>query len=549
MSKKRRIDVLERALEATTNEVQLLQWPYFCISTDHIDDTEMEYSETVRAHGQEITRNWVVRCHSSFGWPGQLEANVWRSIEHIMHCQRAVGVLTNPIVTTLSEIRRYMPGKSRGGSNLKAVIKAIKCLAHTKVDADFFYDAKEKLPRNASFSLVEEWEFVPNRRPDGAQRLEKTKLFINPNVFDNIAVGYVRPLDRGFRDNLRRWLAKRLYELLGVKFYALRKTRNPYRTRYKRLCGLLGCKQQRKFSKAKLILGRAHCELQESGFLSKVEWYSCKDDTGDWVIHYWPGWRAMAEWSRGHFKQAEIAKPLLVEALPETEAEPKWVEELEPDESGIVVEVVSTKTHDELEEKKGQKPIGLEEGVVIAAFERATGERRRMRKLSEAERALLDEWRLAGLDEGDITAGVWRVMKQERERSRRMGRSPREIWSLDYCAWAIWEAFEDRQQRYQQERETRRVEEKPRVDVGQLMLFEYSHVEEWPAVCAQLRMRLSPQNYARWIDGILGSRLDGTKLRLIVPDPFFREYLLDNYGKELMEEFGATEVEVEVADE
>lgn len=533
-------EVLTRATEMTTNEVQLLQLPYFCISTDNPTDTRAEYKEIVRTQDHEITRHWIVRSHLDFGWPGELEANVWRSVEHIMHLQRDIGVLTNPVITTLSEIRRYMPSKNKGGKNLKTVIKAIKCLAHTKIDSNFFFDAKQQIRRNVSFSLINDYAFdqQQNRRDDKSV-IEKTRLYIHHDVFDNIAAGYVRPLDRGFRDDLRKWLARRLYEFLGVKFYGLRRTHQPYRVRYSRLCALLGCKQQQHFSKARQILGRAHKELQETGFLMRVEWYPCKADCQDWVLHYTPGWRAMAEWSREYFKKSNLAQPLLVEVLPKTASEPAWVEELRSDESEIIAEVIT----DQPEESEEI----LNEGSLIEAFERATGERRRMHKLSEAEQELVKEWRTSGLDLNDIMTGVWRAMQRETELARRVGRPPHQIWSLDYCAWAIWDVFEERQRRCQQEKEERQQmqQNKHHEEERQLRLFEYTHVAEWPEICERLRTRLSPENYSRWIGGILGSRREGETLHIVVPDPFFREYFLDHYAQHLLQESGADALEVE----
>ena len=600
--KKEKIEILQKAQEITTNEVQLLQWPYFCVSTAQPSDTQVEYTELLNLNGSELRRRWVVRCHDNFGWPGQLEADVWRSVEHIMHKQRESGMLSNPVVTTLGQIRRYMPSKWRGGSNLKLIVKAIKCLAHTIVECDFFYDAQEKVSRNASFSLIHEWRFDHKRKENGKDVLEKTKLLIHPDVFNNIAAIHVRPLDRGFRDELRSWLAKRLYEVLGVKFYALRKKKVPYCTRYSRLCALLGCKRQHYLCHAKLIIGRAHKELQEQKFLGKVEWYPCARDTRDWVLHYWPGERAVNEWDNKYFKQVvNFADPIFVESLPETGQDPVWMEQLESDESSVVVDVVSgnnerkrsgnksnrttknaasnresskenkksTSAHksqplsktsnsrpvpDEIESaqidtnREIHKKTKLSEEAVVAVFEQMTGSSRRMTKLSEAERKLLNSWMDAGVTIDIIVSGISQVLQIEKDRSIRTGEDIRSIWSIDYCAWSVWDVFSKKLRCYEDNSVVKN--QKDNVEEHVVPIQEencaYEHINEWSKVCLHLEDWLAPKNYAQVIQKILASRLEHGTLHLVVSDPYWRDYIFETYQTHLLEASGADALEIEV---
>lgn len=565
------ISVLQKAKEITTNEVQLLQWPYFCVSTAHSNDTEFAYTELLKLHGGEIKRRWVVRCHDTFGWPGQLEADVWRSVEHIMHLQRERGTLSNPVITTLGQIRKYMPGRWRGGRDLKLIVKAIKCLTHTRVDCDFFYDARQKISRNASFSLVHEWMFERRRKPDGTEVLEKTKLLIHPDVFNNIAAAHVRPLDRGFRDGLSSWLGKRLYEVLGVKFYALRKKEVPYRTRYSRLCALLGCKRQRYLSYAKRILGRAHKELQESEFLGQVEWYPCTTDPKDWVIHYWPGERARREWTSEYFQRGDFSIPLFMEDLPTTDSEPVWMEGLQSDETQTTAEVVSRvfdnpESRGRLPSAQAQAQIGsappvastpagdgpavgeLTDEAVITTFERVTGSSRRMRSLSEAERAHLQSWREAGVTLEVVEAGIHRVLERASEGDRSLGRISCSVWSLDYCAWAIREVYEERLRVDEGRNRQREVEclRRAAADNRAKRSKTYAHMTEWTAVCERLKSWLTPRNYTQVTRGIVSSRLNEKTLELVVCDPYWRDHILGTYRSYFLEASGAEALEVEV---
>ena len=569
--KKEKIEILQKAKEITTNEVQLLQWPYFCVSTAQPNDTQVEYTEILKLHGNEIRRRWVVRCHDDFGWPGQLEADVWRAVEHIMHIQRENGTLSNPVVTTLSEIRRYMPGKWRGGNNLQLTIKAIKCLTHTMVECDFFYDAHEKISRNASFSLIHEWRFDKRIISSGKEVLGKTKLLIHPDVFNNIAAVHVRPLDRGFRDGIRSWLAKRLYEVLGVKFYALRKKKVPYRTRYSRLCALMGCKRQKYLSQAKQIFGRAHKELQKSHFIGKIEWYSCTTDKNDWVVHYWPGERAVNECKNEYFNMEEIANPLFVEKIPKTGSNPVWLEQTNSDESAATVKIVSRFIEDSSNEgsdrnRADKEALSLNGDLsetdvssqcsdehkltvdeVIVAFEKTTGSTRRISGLSEAENELYQRWNDLGVTIDVVVEGIKRVMTLENELSRKSGRKNRSIWSLDYCAWAIWDVFNKKNQAsLTKDEHVSFCDPQTNKKYPSKDDYSYNHAIEWENICVYLKKWLAPKNYAQVIKEIISSRVEDKTLYLVVSDLYWKDRIFDVYETHLIEAFGTEVLEIEV---
>ena len=557
--KKKEIENLQRAKEITTNEVQLLQWPYFCVSTAQPNDTEVEYTEILKLNGSEIKRRWVVRCHDSFGWPGQLEADVWRSVEHVMHQQREIGVLSNPVVTTLGQIKRYMPSKWRGGTDLKRIINAIKCLSCTMVECDFFYDAREKISRNASFSLIHEWRFDRKLRKDGKEVIDRTMLLIHPDVFNNIAAFHVRPLDRGFRDCLKSWLAKRLYEVLGVKFYALRKKNVPYRTRYSRLCALLGCKRQKYLSQAKQIFGRAHRELQKNNFLEKVEWYRCTTDHRDWVIHYYPGRRAVSEFSASYFGIEKTNDPVFVEKLPEIEQKPVWMEQIDSDESSATVDVISGCAKKEVaSSRKGslyEKNIGISNldlssdkehelslKLVLENFEKITGEKRRTSGLSDAERKLLSMWKDAGVTLDIISSGIKKVVELEEKSAKMTGKPVRSIWSIDYCAWAVWELFGKTlhvNNIVQDKEKTEKKEENNQL---------YEQADGWEQICSNLKEWIAPKNYEQLIKEIVSSRIDGKTICLVVSDPYWMDCILSTYKNHFINASGADDLIIDVND-
>ena len=562
-------DLMIRAIQMTTNEIQLLQMPYFCISTEKKNSTKVEYNDKIKANGKNVNRQWIVRSHQDFGWPRELEASVWRAIEHIMHNQRQVGMLKNPVVTTLSEIRQYMPSKCKGGRNLKTIVKAIKCLAHTKVESNFWYRADARLSASASFSLINNYFFKTRIQKNGIEVISQTDLEIHNLVFANIISGYVRPLDHGYRIRLKKWLSRRLYEILGIKFFGLRKTKYTYNIKYSQLCLLLGSQRQLKFSYAKRILSRAHSELLKSGFLLKVEWCQCKFEKKNWVLRYWPGPRARSEWNKDYFKYVEDVNPVRTTEYPEVIEEPVWTEVLVESTPEIIIEAepsqpkvsvaelqgdISKKLTEENNEHIIKNKVLLTEDVVVKIYEKVVG-RRKMPTLSENEQALVDKWNKAGVTPVDVEKGLNGVIHQESVKAKHTGRTPCPIWSLSYCEWGVWAAFDSRQKAEERqknlEKEQAEIEENKRKRLEKEAALEekrksYTHIPQWAEIQEKYQKSINAENYEKIIRIILSSRWNNETLHLLMSDSFASLWFEDNYLDKLIELSGAKKVELEI---
>ncbi|RMF92550.1 MAG: hypothetical protein D6736_03280 [Nitrospinota bacterium] len=450
--------VARRALCLTTAEVYLQQYPLFCLTPNKPTDTRITYTEHYREAGVSVTRTWSVYTHPEFGWPGEHEAEVWRALEHIIHLRQAAGKLENPITTSFAEIRKYMSGKGYGGTDVERIKHSLGCLGSTKVENNLYCYDSGKTNQCAAFTVIASLAYLTKELPDGREIIDRVRIELPDELFESICNRHVRPLDKGFRDGLRHWLARRLYELLGVKFYALRRKRQPYRTRYLRLCGFLGSKPQPRLSWAKRILGRAHQELLKVGFLEQVEWHEVMGEKRDWVLSYWPGPVARREWSKEYWLEEDVLELLAVERLPEIELEPVWVEELRDDEGAIEGEVVSDCPEEEPSghelEVSGTPPVlppqqdeaeEAEEAyarMAVQAFEQATGRHRRLAGLSKAERKCLAQWREAGVEARDILKGVELAQKEAKSWS---GGGGGKIVSLAYVRGQVLDESRERQ--------------------------------------------------------------------------------------------------------
>lgn len=481
--------IIEKALSATTAEVHTHQYPIFHLTPNKPTDSRITYTETVRQDGETLTRKWAVSIQPYYGWPGQHEAEVWRAIEHIIHIRRLAGTLKNPLFTSFSEIRDHMSGKGHGGSAVARIKHSLGCLGSTKVESDLFYHSDTRIRAGAAFSLLASVLYYYKDLPGGRRLIDKVSIGLPEELFINIQNRHIRPLDKGFRDGLDRWIAKRLYELLGIKFFALRKKAEAYRTRYSRLCGLVGITQQRYLSRARQVLGRAHEELAREGFLSKVEWFAVSGEEKDWVLSYWPGDRARAEWQQEFWTEHEAPTLLLVDKLPPTDPEPAWVDELSPNETSVLAQLDSDEPpllHEplipaEVEVLEGLDPVGVRQPsgsrrkplgspalspespaaslelpkpsaspssyaqAAIEAFERAIGKHRRLAKLTEAEHAALAKWEANGVTTQDIEQGIRQALLEQKRLSAQDGKR-RDVASLAYASGAVLDAAAKRQE-------------------------------------------------------------------------------------------------------
>jgi hypothetical protein len=122
---------------------------------------------------------------------------------------------------------------------------------------------------------------------------DTNSLYLGSWYLVNLNALYVTLLDTHYRRSLTSTLARRLYEILGVKFYGLRAAQAPFlRYTYSTLCALLPVKRYRYRSDAQRQLEAAHQELIATGLLERVEWYPTPSTTPEWYVHYFPGPRA-----------------------------------------------------------------------------------------------------------------------------------------------------------------------------------------------------------------------------------------------------------------
>jgi len=274
------------------SEVNFLLLPFFSLSRqDAAEKEKMEYKKEVnRGEGKEVI-SWEVSASSKYGYPGPFDKKVYKAVEEII--TRKGFPIENPIEFSLYEIIKLIGRDNIGGRDYRQVRWSLEKLTATtiKSEGSFYLKGRRKYLDDV-FSLFSRITFTGEERKNG-ERAENNYLYVNSWFLENINEFYLRPLDYQFYKQLNGEISKRLYELLGVKFFRIIQDGKPaIRFNYKTLTQLIPIRRQKYLSKAKQILSPAHSELSEKNFLRQVKWERKRDG---FLIYYLPGEKSYEE--------------------------------------------------------------------------------------------------------------------------------------------------------------------------------------------------------------------------------------------------------------
>lgn len=305
-------------------EVNLLKFPFFALTTkDIFNRKKTEFSTVVERGDEKLEIKWKVSSDPEYGYPGPFEKKVHRAMEQMF--DKMDLPLANPITFSTYKLCKIM-GISIGGRQYKRVKDALLCIKTTSIRSKgTFYQKKRKKWVDDIFNLYDRIVFKGEQLGDG-EVAETNYLYLNDVYLESLNARYVKPLDYSYYRSLETNIAKRLYELLGVKFFGIYSSELNYiRYRYSTLCKLLPLKRQRYPSYARRQFESAHKELVESDFLEGVEWEGTKADR-DWLIHYFPGSRVEDEIERNLPSASEKDDVFLTEGQKASVS--SWISEL-----------------------------------------------------------------------------------------------------------------------------------------------------------------------------------------------------------------------------
>jgi hypothetical protein len=280
-------------LRLVRSEVNFLTYPFFCLDKRwHTDRLKIEYHRTLdRGEGREEIA-WRVLAHQEYGLPGPFDWELHKAIEAIIN-ERGFPV-RNPIPFSMRDVCRRM-GITYSGRTAEAIKAAFLRITSTMVESKrTFYSKPKKRWLEDNFHLYDRVVYRGDELPDSAVPADTNYLFLGSWYLENLNALYVSLLDPHYRRSLSVALARRLYEILGVKFYGLRAPKAPgLRYAYSTVCALLPVKRYRYLSDAHRQLDPAHQELIATGFLTRVEWQTVAGTPPEWYLHYFPGRHAL----------------------------------------------------------------------------------------------------------------------------------------------------------------------------------------------------------------------------------------------------------------
>ena len=292
--------------ELTKAEVNLLLLPVFFLSRKGKKE-RIEYRAELLRDGERAQILWHVYPGPA-GPLGPFEKDVFRAMERLI--LRRPFPIENPIPFTIYEVTKLMGISSHSGKNYLAIKSALMRISQVTVHSKHaFWSKRRRAWVEDVFHLYERIFFEGEQLPDG--RIAETNLlWLGSWYLDSLNAFYLRPFDYRFYRSLESPVAKRLYEILGLKFQgAKERGEECVRFRYSNLCQLLPITRQPFLSKAQEKMAPAHKELTEASFLVGVEWLPVRGE--DWVVRYWPGGRALRDLEELHHR---------------TEWQPSWTE-------------------------------------------------------------------------------------------------------------------------------------------------------------------------------------------------------------------------------
>lgn len=268
-------------------EVNMISLPFFLLTNrdgHKRADTVYEFEEQVG--NETVRRVWRVTGSNRFGHPAPYDKNVFRAIEAIIDSQGYPA--QNPVEFTTYELLKKM-GEPLGGRQYAMVRQSIDRIVATTIIAEkIFWRKAHKKWHSDTFHIYDRCVHQ-GEQLDGGRIAEKNYLYLNSLYVESINARYVKPLDYEYYKSLERPMAKRLYELLGYKFYgAIKNDRDTLIYHYNTLCQLLPMKEQPYLSLAKRCLTPAHEELLRTRFLAEATWRG-------WKVYYTAGPRMLSE--------------------------------------------------------------------------------------------------------------------------------------------------------------------------------------------------------------------------------------------------------------
>ena len=318
--KQTELDIIEKEKQLIIpkilrTEFNFLKYPFFDLSKTSKRD-RIEIKENIESSEGRAELVWKVTKNVEFGFPSAFDKKLHRAVEQIV--DKMPKPIQNPVklgsLRSLCTLMKINPS----GVNTNEVRNSLQRIVATTIQSQgVFYLKNEKRTLNDTFHLYDRVLLTGDELPDG-KKADGVYLVLSSWYLQNINANYVVPLDWDYYQKLQGNITTRMYEFIGLFIYAaLENSQTFVQTRYSRICDYFPLIRQDEKWKAQKQLGPAHTELIKDKYFADVEWFDCPGKR-DWLIKYYIGERAIAEWRRNKtYYRYEISATKKNEPLPE----------------------------------------------------------------------------------------------------------------------------------------------------------------------------------------------------------------------------------------
>lgn len=252
---------------------------------------EKVIAERTNGDGTRTTLTIRIIGTGSYGLPNTSDLDYYRAFLKLLDdLTDQTGQLPNPIRIATKTLLRYA-GKQASAREFRAVTDWIRRSHYTGIQG-FYYDAA-----SGDYVEIGDEPLFPRYRIRG-QRLDNGDLATTHYVWlaswfrANYLHHYLRPMDLAFHRRLRKPIAKALYPLLELGWYAT--GGKPYTKSYHDLCHDFLLHESPHLARIKQQLDPAHRELTAERFLERWD-YRLAATGHTWVITYYPGPKFFAD--------------------------------------------------------------------------------------------------------------------------------------------------------------------------------------------------------------------------------------------------------------
>ena len=306
----------------TITEGNFLFYPFASLGSNSEERkrliSEVQYEEENET-GVKKLKKWKVTGDVELGYPSWLDEKVFVAVIDI--ARRKSFPVKNPIKINISELCRRTELNPKSGKNRNLVRQALERIGRARIIAkDSFFFKEEEAHISDTFTYFQRVVLADAKSKD--QKATQNMVWLSDKALTNINLGYIRIIDTKFFMKLSP-IGGRLYEILSTRIFELQTALNKKKIpvdgkyiveKYEDLCKRMPVKVHQHRSDALRQFQKAHDQLLNMRFLSKVEW----DE--DNRIKYFPGEKVIY-----NFKNAlkEISRQI---ELPLTEKIPLRME-------------------------------------------------------------------------------------------------------------------------------------------------------------------------------------------------------------------------------